>query len=253
MVNTATTGTVSGLDARDLVTQLAARGIQLDHRQLPANAVIEAPVTFGRSSVKGWAEIGAYSFTTGPGVISSATVGRFCSIAPGVIVGPNEHPTAMLTSHPIAYGRGASFKGDEYFAAVQQSHDFNEPNETTIGNDVWIGDGAFVRRGVKVGDGAIIAARAVVIRDVEPYEIVGGAPAKRIRLRFSEEIVQRLVAVRWWELDLRTCPKLDFSDVEGAVSILEAFREAGGPPLMPARYRILMNRQDGTRSLQKIV
>ncbi len=241
----------SQLDPKTLAVMLKRLGIELDHRQIPANALIEAPVGFGRSSLKGWADIGAYSFTTGPGVISSATIGRFCSIAPGVVIGPNEHPTAMLSSHPIAYGRGSSFRGDAYFSAVQQSHDFSEPPSTHIGHDVWIGDGAFIRRGVRIADGAIIAARSVVIRDVGPYEIVGGSPAKVIRMRFPEALVQRLLAVRWWNLDLRTCPKLDFSDVEGAVSILEAFCEQGAPPLAPERYRITLNRQDGTRSLQK--
>ena len=96
----------------------------------------------------------------------------------------------------------------------------------TIGNDVWIGDGAFIKNGVTIGDGAIIGARAVVTKDIPPYAIVVGVPAKILKYRFSEQIIDRLLNTKWWNLDDSIIKKLPYYDIDKCLKILEEINHA---------------------------
>lgn len=121
-------------------------------------------------------------------------IGKFCSIAPDVrIFLAGEHQTDCVTTYPFSHmfssGRVLPQKNGSKGAVV-------------IGNDVWIGDGVLILSGVKIGDGAVIAARAVVSQDVTPYSIVGGVPAKLIRMRFNPEVVTALLRISWWDWPL---------------------------------------------------
>lgn len=125
--------------------------------------------------------------------LKCATIGRYCSIAPGVYTAPMEHPVETLSSS-LALGGGLhSFGG----RPDPQLQGVNRP--VTIGHDVWIGARAGILGGVTIGTGAIVAAGAIVTRDVPPYAIVGGVPAKVIRMRFPEKTVERLLASQWWQ------------------------------------------------------
>ena len=125
-----------------------------------------------------------------------ANVGRFCSIAAHVITVRGTHPTQKwASSHPAFFSTekqcGKTFVSYEKFSE-------NKPL-LEVGNDVWIGDSAIIMDGISIGDGAIIAAGAVVTKDVAPYTVVGGVPAKEIRKRFSQELIERLERAKWWE------------------------------------------------------
>lgn len=127
-----------------------------------------------------------------------ANVGRYCSIASDVVIISGKHPTKeWVTTHP-AFFSTAKQCGKTYVS--QQAYE-EATQRTQIGNDVWIGYGARILGGVKIGDGAIIAAGAVVTQDVPDYAIVGGVPAKVIRYRFTQEQIQKLQKIRWWEKD----------------------------------------------------
>lgn len=139
-------------------------------------------------------EVGRHSFISDQSNIHNTSTGPFCSIASNVAIGLGKHPVDYISSSPVFYStRGQAGK----FFAKQTSFKENEP--VKIGADVWIGAGAIINDGITIGHGAIIGAGAVVVKDVAPYEIVGGVPAKRIRLRFDEAIIEQLLASKWWE------------------------------------------------------
>jgi virginiamycin A acetyltransferase len=122
-------------------------------------------------------------------------IGKFCSIAAEArfIMNGGNHPTDWLTTSPLpAFGHGWE---------VAMPTAWPVRPDTVVGNDAWIGYGATIMPGVRIGDGAIVATRSVVTKDVPPYAIVGGNPAQVIRMRFAPDVVGRLLALRWWDWD----------------------------------------------------
>lgn len=127
----------------------------------------------------------------------SADVGNFCCIASNVVTAVGSHPSRDFVSiHPAFYSPDLSRCGLSFCAEPRYEE---SKGRITIGNDVWVGTGAILLDGVKIGDGAIVAAGAVVCRDVEPYSVVAGVPAKELRKRFSAEEIQQLLELRWWD------------------------------------------------------
>ena len=134
----------------------------------------------------------------GAGSAISANIGRYCSIAADVATISGKHPTKdWVTTHPAFFSTlkqcGKTYVQTELFAEATE--------QTQIGNDVWIGYGARILGGIQIGDGAIVAAGAVVTQDVPDYAIVGGVPAKIIRYRFEKEQIEALRLFKWWEKD----------------------------------------------------
>lgn len=142
-------------------------------------------------------------------------IGSYCSIAAGVVLGPGQHPTSFLSTHPFISGK--YMKG---FPGNVKAVESSKPQPVKVGNDVWIGLNAIVNENVIVGDGAIIAAGAVVTIDVPPYAIVGGVPAKVIKYRFDKEIIEQLLKLKWWNLPEDEIRNLPFDNVEECVRIL---------------------------------
>lgn len=149
-------------------------------------------------------------------------IGKFCSIACGTkfLFNCANHTLRSLSTYtfPLFYEEWGLERADVASA-------WDNKGDIVIGNDVWIGFEAVIMAGVHVGDGAIIAARAVVTKDVPPYTIVGGAPARPIRKRFDEETIRRLEALRWWDWPvekIRRClPALVRGDAEGLKALAQ--------------------------------
>lgn len=190
--------------------------------------VAESPSAGGKATFKGKCKIGAFSYVGMGSAVASASIGRYCSIAPGVTIGPAEHRIDQFSTHPFASGYKGPFSECDEYKDIAATPVGKASKQTVIGNDVWIGQNAVIRQGVKVGDGAVIAAQAVVSKDVAPYTIVGGVPAKQIRMRFSEDVIARMLKLKWWEYDLAPLKgKIDFNCVEAALDMLERMSEAG--------------------------
>ncbi len=156
--------------------------------------------------------IGDYTYIGADSHIGSGSIGKFCSIAPRVCVGPTEHPSSHVSSHPATYSEPG------WGIISEKVWDSPKP-APVIGNDVWIGCNAVVLRGVTIGDGAIVGASAVVTRDIPPFAIAVGIPARVIGYRFDQPTVEKLAGSRWWD-DLNVLKDLlaDPAAVSRAVS-----------------------------------
>ena len=123
-------------------------------------------------------------------------IGKFCSIAANSRINALEHPIERITQHKVSY------RPNEYFRWLGVDAGFKARRQgkpVRIGHDVWIGHGAVVMPGVSIGNGAVIGANSVVTRDVEPYAVVAGVPAKKLRMRFPETIAGRIERLAWWD------------------------------------------------------
>ncbi|QOY54070.1 CatB-related O-acetyltransferase [Candidatus Sulfurimonas marisnigri] len=137
-----------------------------------------------------------YTYIQSNSNILFSNIGKFCSIASNVSIGLANHPMSMISTSPIFYDYTQPLP---CFFTKEILYD-SKHNITNIESDVWIGQGAMIKSGVTIGVGAVIAAGAVVVKDVEPYSIVGGVPAKHLKYRFDEKLRNELYLSKWWEL-----------------------------------------------------
>lgn len=146
-------------------------------------------------------------------VSPNVTVGKYCSIASGCILGTDFHPTDWVTTSPRLLGG----KGK-----------FNRFSKIEIGNDVWIGVNTIViaNKDIKIGTGAIIAAGAVITHNVPPYSIVAGVPAKIIRYRYSDEIIKKLLESNWWNIDYEKLKQMNLKDVNQFLKQVKEYKNA---------------------------
>ena len=173
----------------------------------PVTPVIHAGCEIVNSQFGAWCEVGAlsrvinstfedYAYCDRMADIANTTVGKFSNIAAMTRIGPTDHPFANAAQHHFLYR--SSYYWDDvtddptFFAA-------RAARRTTLGADCWIGHGAIIKPDINVGIGAIVASGAVVTKDVAPFMIVAGCPATPIRARFSQEVIDRLLALAWWD------------------------------------------------------
>lgn len=148
-------------------------------------------------------EVGDYTYVGPKARIIYAKIGKFCSIAGETCIGMGTHPLDYISSSPIFFSK----KNGTGKRWVSKNVDFKEYNTINIGNDVWIGSRAMILGGVTIGDGAVVGAGALVTKDVPPYAIVGGIPARIIRYRFDNSKIEYLLKSKWWdrsETDLKS-------------------------------------------------
>jgi phosphonate metabolism protein (transferase hexapeptide repeat family) len=140
--------------------------------------------------------VGDYSYFERHAEGAHATIGKFCSIASNTRINALRHPIERITSHKVSYRPNEFFR----FLGVDQSvREERAQARVTIGHDVWIGHGAVILPGVTIGNGAVVGANAVVSRDIEPFTIVAGTPARVLRRRFDPQIAARIERLGWWD------------------------------------------------------
>lgn len=176
--------------------------------------------------------MGAFSYAQ-DWLVPKFKVGRYCSLAAGLSVMGNSHPTDWAMTSPVFFDPTPAPGLRDYLVHERQAERFPLeayqplPHPITIGNDVWIGQRVMIKGGVAIGDGAVIGAGSVVTKDVPPYAIVGGAPARLIRMRFAPEVVARFVALQPWRFGPDDLQPLGVTDPAAFLDRLEAKIAAG--------------------------
>ncbi|PZX17134.1 transferase family hexapeptide repeat protein [Palleronia aestuarii] len=210
---------------------LAAHGLKLaglgQTGRLDAASRFEGPTSVLAGVTPGaFLDIGAFCNLSG-GTLNNLRVGPYCSIAAGVVTGTHEHPSDWLTTSRTGYY--PEVNGWDRLMAPERLAEIAAKRRpfpascpvTTLGPDVWIGQGAFLKSGITVGTGAIIGARATVVKDVPPYAIVVGTPGRVLRLRFPEPVIERLLASQWWRYSIYDLFDAPMDDIERALDVIE--------------------------------
>lgn len=159
-----------------------------NHCTLGANIRIEDPYVLHNVT------LGDYSYISRNSLVANTTIGRFCSVGPNLVCGQGLHPTSGVSTHPMFYS--PNNPNDRVLASRPL---FEEHRPVSIGHDVYIGANVFILDGVTIGHGAVVGAGAVVTKDVPPYAVAAGVPAKVVKYRFDADTVRALLERRWWD------------------------------------------------------
>lgn len=210
--------------------------------------LVEPPVRFlGPIVLRSDTRIGAFTEFGRDIEVQAATIGRYCEIGPGSLLGATGHPTTWLSVSAFQYKKTTwgwhpaadSSEVVDPEAGGRQSFRSVAGDLATIGNDVWLGANVVVLRGVNIGDGSIIAANAVVTRDIPPYSVAGGTPAKVIRSRVPDDLRDELTALRWWRFSPNQLSGIPYDDPVAAAELLRARVESDLAPYDPGYVEIV--------------
>lgn len=184
----------------------------------PPKFRFENGVSVGAVEIHPGVSFGMYSYINSGFIRSGVVVGRYCSIGRNVTIGSGAHDYNAFSTSPF-------FKINSNHPVLKKANP-DKGQRVVVGNDVWIGDNVYIMSGVNVGDGAIIAAGSIVTKDVAPYSIVKGVPAKHYRWRFDREIIEKLAELRWYEFSTDLLKSIDIGMLDEALSIISGWDDS---------------------------
>lgn len=196
--------------------------------RVQAGLRIEPYTTYWNKSAKNIVTMGAFSYTHSV-LPLNFEVGRYSSIAKGLKFMGAKHPVEWVSTSPVFYNQQAlvaTYQQDHQAGIPAQEFDASK-GRVFIGNDVWIGENVTLGHGISIGDGAVIASNAVVTKDVEPFSIVGGIPAQKIRDRFEPQVIRSLQETRWWDYAPELVASSDVTSPEKFAQSLNRQIESG--------------------------
>jgi len=225
---------------QDFQNELKKYGIEIKSNKfyLPSQTWLEPPCSLKWSRFEHSLYLGAFSYQVS-GFSFATKIGRYTSIGEDVQIGRQDHPTTWLSTNPFQYLSEKLFDVGNLFEDSDLYHQYTfhlvgkvsstKVKITNIGNDVWIGHGAYIRAGVTIGDGAIVAAKAVVVKDIPPYAVVAGNPAVVKKFRVDENLIPRLQTLQWWQFAPWQLGAIDFHDIHKAIVQIEALKTDQNP------------------------
>ena len=238
---------------QELKTRLIEKGV--DNLWVPGSLRLPMDCTFESPCSTKWMEIhhslsmGAFSYAVS-GYFFACRIGRYCSIGENVQAGRGDHPLDWLSTSPFQYmdrrevfsTEGFDFPDGESWSSYQKPNPLPQrcPNivkPIEIGNDVWIGQGAYLKPGITIGNGAVIGANSVVTRDVPDYAVIAGNPARIIRMRFEDSIIDRLEKVEWWSYAIWDLQDIPFDRIINSLDNIEDKVATG--KIYPYKSRLL--------------
>lgn len=208
-----------GMAVYDGALRLAV-GATVARVESPGHLVLDKHSVVTRSTLGKYFGLGCFSYVT------NADIGRYCTFGSRVSVGAFSHPTDWLSISEFQYRDTANVYGESIIDAGVNTAP--QHARTQIGNDVWMGDNVCVRHGVTIGHGAVIGLGSVVTKDVPPYAIAVGNPARVLRYRFEPDLIEQLLESKWWELDIPDMQGIDFADVPAALAEIGRRKAAAG-------------------------
>ena len=224
-----------------LKAALRLRGIETLHGSgvnISGQSTFEPPCSIKWMAIENEFSLGAFSYAVS-GYYSCVSIGRYTSIGEEVQVGRASHPTTWVSTSPFFYLSRPLFDIGDVFEGHEEYERYGAPQRpgvvstsfkpVRIGNDVYIGHGAMIMPGVTIGDGAIVAANAVVTKNVPPYAIVGGNPARLIRFRLEPIIFAQLLHLQWWRFAPWQLKQVDFSDPHSAIADIKVVEREQQP------------------------
>lgn len=182
------------------------------------NVNINAHSHINNCQIGRYFNIGLYSY------IANSEVGNYCTFGSRLSISAFSHPINWLSIHEFQYRDTTNIYGESLYDSRENILK-NDSRLTIIGNDVWVADNSVVLSGLKLGNGCIIGASSVVVKDVPPYAIVAGNPARIIKYRFSQEVIDELERLKWWDLSITKLRGIQFDKIEYAIEGLRKIRD----------------------------
>lgn len=197
--------------ARDIENKFRFKSAIIDRGcTMDTKTILHENVHLLENCIVNNSQINSYTYLGKNCLVQNTNIGKFCSIANDVLIGLGNHPLDLLSTSPLFY----RVNNPLFIKLIKENLGIVEYKPIVIGNDVWIGTRSIIMDGVEIGNGAVIAANSIVTKNIPPYAIVGGVPAKIIKYRFPQEKIDELIMNKWWNAEIMEIREMKIRDLK---------------------------------------